>query len=675
MILERLRKILSGAPGAESASGHKARGDTCLQEGDLEGAASFYREALAADPDHLDACLNLGFVLLEQGNPGAARTALERAIEISPDAADAFFMLGAIARLEGNASEAVFRLEKAIALQPGFARACVELCQLLHETGDTDGARRVLLRGLEASPQSPELHYYLGNLQAVEKNYEEAAASYRSALALQPEYPEAMLNLALLFHQQGRYEEAVAHGRQATAMRPDHIEAIFACGNALVELKRFDEALRDYARVLQFVPNHAQAMSNRGRALLGLERYTEALQSFDQALAHQPALIEALFNRGAALDRLRRYRESIDTYDKLLAVRPDYVDAYCNRGIALTFLGRHDDAIRSYESALALRPDDPDAHLAASMSRLLLGDFQRGLEQYEWRSLAPFQRRHQRNFNAPLWLGEESLAGKTILLHAEQGFGDSIQFVRYVSMVARLGARVLLEVQPALQRLFSGLDGAHTVLAKGQELPAFDFHCPLMSLPRAFRTDLQSIPAEVPYLYADPARKTEWASRLPVAGVPRVGLVWSGNADHKNDHFRSIPLADLIHALPENFQYVSLQKELRSEERSLLESSGRIVHYGDQLTDFAETAALASQLDLVVSVDTSVAHLAGAMGMPVWLMLAANPDWRWLLQRTDSPWYPSMKLFRQAATGSWHDVLQSVAGALTVTAGRPGSEA
>ncbi|MDP3310931.1 MAG: tetratricopeptide repeat protein, partial [Polaromonas sp.] len=379
--------------------------------------------------------------------------------------------------------------------------------------------------------------------------------------------------------------------------------------------------------------------------------------SYDQALALQPDHAQAYNNRGAALRDLQQYQAALDSYERAIALKPDYADAYNNLGVALGDLGRHPEARASYERACDLQPDYAEAHWNLALGDLQVGHFERGWQAYEWRwkreALAPGL---LRSFPQPLWLGTESLEGKTILLHAEQGLGDTLQFSRYARLVAQRGARVILEVQPPLLRLLTGLDGVAQVLAQGSESPPFDCHCPLLSLPLAFKTTLSTMPPPLA-IEKNPDSMARWAARLGTGQRPRIGLVWSGNPGHNNDLHRSIALADLLGHLPSGPQYVSLQKDVRATDRATLEARSDILHVGDDLEDFTDTAALCELMDGVVSVDTSVAHLAGTLGRKLWLLLPFNPDWRWMLERTDSPWYPGAVLCRQPAIGDWDSVL------------------
>jgi hypothetical protein len=291
------------------------------------------------------------------------------------------------------------------------------------------------------------------------------------------------------------------------------------------------------------------------------------------------------------------------------------------------------------------------------------GDFERGWPEYEWRWREEQVGTHKRAFAQPLWLGEEPIAGKVILLHAEQGLGDTLHFVRYAKRVKALGARVIVEAQAPLQSALEGMEGIDQVVAYGAPLPPFDLHCPLLSLPLAFRTDLSSIPADVPYIRPNDALVTRWQERLGTQTRLRVGIAWSGNPNHLNDHNRSIPLEELLPRLSDSFEWVSIQKFIRADEQALLAESN-VRHFGDEIKDFADTAALLQCLDVVVSVDTSVAHLAGAVGRPIWIMVPYLPDWRWLLERDDNPWYPTARLFRQTHAGEWSDVFDRIEAAL-----------
>jgi tetratricopeptide (TPR) repeat protein len=366
---------------------------------------------------------------------------------------------------------------------------------------------------------------------------------------------------------------------------------------------------------------------------------------------------QELFARGLLDDALA-------CIDRALAIDPDNAVVHANRGIVLVALCRLPEALASFDRAVGLKPDYAEAYFGRAVARLLSGDFARGWVDFEWRwkrsnGPAALQRKE---FAQPLWLGEKSLVGKTLLVHAEIGLGDTLQFCRYVTLLAELGAKVILQVQPPLVELLADLQGVSRVMTEGQPLPAFDYHCPLLSLPLAFKTELKTIPAERRYLHVDPAKVARWKARMDPAGR-RVGLVWRGDPDNRDDRHRSMALSDLLQHLPVDHRYYSLQKDLSEAEMRIFHAHPTASCLADVL-DLTETAAVCECMDLVISVDTSVAHLSAALGKPTWILLPFSPDCRWLLSRVDSPWYPSMTLYRQESIGDWRGVLTRVAGDL-----------
>ena len=370
-----------------------------------------------------------------------------------------------------------------------------------------------------------------------------------------------------------------------------------------------------------------------------------------------------LGNRGNALVRLNRPTDAIVAYDAALRIAPENARLLTNRAHALRRLDRVEEAAAELARATGLRPDFAEAHFELALAQLALGDFVHGWREYEWRWDTAVFAPHRRTFTSPLWTGAQPIAGKTVLLHAEQGFGDTIQFARYLHLVARLGARVVLEVQPELLALFTGFAGVASVIAQGQKRPRFDLHCPLLSLPHSVGTRLDSIPADAPYLAVSGERARHWEQRLS-GPRPRIGLVWAGASSHPNDLNRSIPLAVLAPVLRRDGCFVSLQRDLRAGDDAILRELGNVVRFGEELADFADTAALLAGLDLVVTVDTAVAHLAGALGKPLILLLPYAADFRWLRGRNDSPWYPSAQLIRQQRFGDWSDAVAQLAGRL-----------
>jgi tetratricopeptide (TPR) repeat protein len=515
-----------------------------------------------------------------------------------------------------------------------------------------------------------EALYLLALVQARLGSDAGALLTYDKALSIRPREAEVWHDRGVALNALGRLDEALASYDAALAIKPGHVGALVRRGLVLTGRNCFAEAIWSFDRALNIAGDDAAALNGRGIVLNRIDRFADALKDFDLALALRPDDPDALNNRGNALAGLNRFDEAIASYDRALAIRPDDATALSNRGNALVELKDFDAALASFRHAQRLRPDYGDAHYNEAGCRLLIGDYEEGWRKYEWRSKTRHGERTMRKLARPLWLGKEDLAGRTILVHADSGFGDTLQFCRYVRSLAARGAHVIFEVQPALKRLMAEGTGARLVVARGEPLPDFDLHCPLLSLPLAFATSVTTIPPPPPPLPvpAQPAR--DWEARLPPRKPPsgqqlRVGICWSGNPLQGDDKNRSMTLDAMGPLFELPIQLVSLQKEVRPHDRAFLVAHGaRFPHFGADLSDFLETAALASRMDLVVSVDTSVAHLACALGLRTWIPLAFRPDWRWLADGDRCPWYPQARLFRQSRRGDWAEVIARVAAAI-----------
>jgi tetratricopeptide (TPR) repeat protein len=519
-------------------------------------------------------------------------------------------------------------------------------------------------RVVAVRPDYVQAHANRGDILNRLERFEEALASYDRAVAIHPDFADAHANRANVLHALKRFDEAMASHDRALALRPDLAEAHTNRGSTLHELMWFDEALASHDRALALRPDYTEAHYNRGNALHKLKRFAEALASYERALALRPDFVEALANRGVALDGLNRFEEALASYDRALAVRPDYAKAFVDQGDSLCELRRFEEALASYDRAIELRPDYAEAHGHEAMWRMLIGDFERGWQKLEWAWIAVRQRNAKRIFWQPQLFGSNELKGKTVLVHAEQGFGDIIQFCRYVPLVAERGARVILEVYETLCELMGTLPGVAQIVTAGEPLPDFDMHCPLLSLPLALGAGSATIVSQTPYLRASPQAVTDWNERLGPRGRPRIGLAWSGRPSHDNDHNRSMKLGSFLPPLAGfDATYVSLLKDVRADDAPVLQGSD-VLDFSKELKTYTDTAALIANLDLVISVDTSVAHLAGALAKPLWILLPFTPDWRWLLDRDDSPWYPTARLFRQDETRGWDSVMARVRAAL-----------
>ncbi len=538
----------------------------------------------------------------------------------------------------------------------------------LHQQGQLHNAATLYQQVLRLHPNHFDALHLLGVITAQSGQTQQALALIGQAIALNPSHPQAHFNYARAFHQLGQLDLAATYYEKAIALDPHQADAHNNLCSILYQLKRLDEALVSVERALILAPEMAQAHNNRGLILNDLHRFHEALSSYDRALSLNPEFAECHYNRGNTLRELNQFEAAKASFRRAIDIRPDYAKAHNNYGYALFETLCLDQAEHHYQLALAINPDLADAHINLAVLYLLTGRFQLGWKEYEWRWKLDTLELYspQQRFTQPLWLGHEPLAGKTILLHAEQGLGDTLQFCRYARLVTDLGAQVILEAQAPLVPLLSRLNKGTPCIAQDDQLPHFDHHCPLMSLPLAFKTTLDTIPDQAGYLNSDPQRVARWQSRLGQYSKPRIGLSWRGNPAHRNDHHRSISLKALLEMLPTHFQYVSLQKDLLPVDHETLAAFPNVLHFEQEISDFDDTAALCELIDLIISIDSSVAHLAGALGKPVWILLPKAPDWRWLLDRSDTPWYPSATLYRQTEPMQWDAVFQQVSHDLQV---------
>jgi tetratricopeptide (TPR) repeat protein len=444
---------------------------------------------------------------------------------------------------------------------------------------------------------------------------------------------------------------------------PNQFDALYAHATSAAAGQDFQRAIDLYDQAIALDPSHAEAYYKRGNALKNLGRLDAAITSYSQAIERRPDYAYAYCNRGVVQQSLGLTDAALSSYDQAIAADATDAMAHYNRALLMQDCSRWDAALAGYNQAISIDPGYADAQYNRSLALLFQGDFENGWRSYEWRwkNAQRLSIGIPRNFTHPLWLGEESIAGKRLLLYSEGGLGDTLQFCRYAALCAARGATVFLEVQPPLLGLLANLEGALRVIAAGSPLPPFDYQCPLMSMPLAFKTTLDTIPAAPKYLHSDEAKVARWRAMLGERNRPRVGLVWSGNPNNTIDLRRSIRLADWVAHLPSEFQYFRLQRQVREADQATLDSNPFIVSFDDNLLDFDNTAALCECMDVVISVDTSIAHLSGALGRPTWVLLPFNPDWRWLLDRGDSPWYPTAKLYRQRAAGDWNEVFARVA--------------
>lgn len=599
-----------------------------LQSGRLAQAEAIYMALVRAVPDHAPAWQHLGLIARRNGQPATAAVRMHRALALAPASADAHANLGTTLQGTGRAGAALAAFDRALVAAPELAAARFNRGNLRHMLSHSAKALADFTRAIALEPAFPEA--YFGCAEALQATGTAgAAANLRRALICRRAFPEALINLSNLHQMAGAPEVAALCLRRALVLEPGHPDGWM---NLAVIQRGQDtaSAAASFRRALLLRPGHAETITNLATTRLA-DGYT--------------AEADALYRRALAID-------------------PGYAAGWYNFGCALLNDCRHAPAVRAFACAVTVAPGYDTARMNLGMTLLQLGDYERGWLAYEAR-LAD-RTTYPRVFNRPQWRGEDP-AGRTILLHAEQGFGDTIQFARYIPMVAARGARVVLEAQPNLLPLLRTLPGVAAAVVKGGPPPAFDLHCPLLSLPLAFGTRLDTIPA-APYLHADPALAAHWKKRLEPDAKLRVGLIWAGSATFKHDRLRS-PRLEAIMPLLEvpGVRFFALQM---GDGRRDLEGRAMPVSFtdlGPEIRDFSDTAAIMGNLDLVVSSCTGPAHLAAALGRPTWIVVPFAADWRWLLEREDSPWYPTVRLFRQNKPGAWSDAVARMAAALFTT--------
>jgi tetratricopeptide (TPR) repeat protein len=500
---------------------------------------------------------------------------------------------------------------------------------------------------------------------------DEAEAMYRRVAEHNPKRPNVLHMLGVIAFQRGRFAEAAGMIREAIRLQPESAEAHFNLANALAKMESNDEASVAFRRAIEIRPGYAEAWNNLGNLLRETNKLDESQAALTQATRLKPNFAEAHNNLGNVLRDKGLMNDAIAAHAEALRLRPEYAEAANNFGNALGDIGRYDEAIAYLQSSLRLQPDLAEAHFNLANLLLLKGDYVHGWAEYEWRMRCKVPKSKPRKFARPRWDGTP-LNGRTIFLHAEQGFGDSIQFVRYVHSISARGGKIIFECAPELVRLFKMIPGVEQVIAPNTPPPHFDVHCPMFSLPTVLRTTLETVPSAIPYLTVEDSLKSEWKARLAPFAGRQVGLVWAGNSSQRNDYKRSFPLfelAPLAHVAGITFH--SLQKGPPAQQASSPPAGMELIDHSAELTDFAETAALISNLDLVIAADTATAHLAGALAKPTWIPLTLLHDWRWLLDRVDSPWYPTVRLFRQQNLRDWPPVIERIAKTLETWRAEP----
>jgi tetratricopeptide (TPR) repeat protein len=663
--------------------------------GEFSKAASLYREVLSSEPRHADALHLLGVLSSQLGNADLAVDLISKSIEINPRVteyhnnlgnalktlgreneaeksygraidlnsrnADAYMNLGILLEEQRRLEEARSAYQRALRSAPSMLRAQLSLGNIAVAIGDFKIGVKHIKTAVRSSPNHAPAHYALGNAQLMLGQSALAKASYIRSIQLDPNSPDAFYNLGNVYLGERGYAAAIDSYRRSITLVEPQADVYSNLGIAYLESEQPNTAIESFLRAIELNPSHAEAHFNLGRVLAKQKEHRKAIEEFDKAIELRPDYAKAFHSLGSSRQSLGELEAASDAYRKALSFEPGYTDVLKNLASVLALRGSQ-QGIVYLEQFVEQEPDSVEAHCSLCAALLMHGDYVRGWREYEWRWQSDKFTSPRRGFVEPQWQGEQ-LEGKTILLHAEQGFGDTLQFVRYVPLVAQRGGRVVLEVQPGLQRLLQHLPGIAECISKDDPLPEFHCHCPLMSLPLVFGTTIETIPPSPPNLLR--AAEREPSIHDASEGRLRVGLVWAGNPEHQNDALRSMSLTDFLPlAKVDAVCFVSLQKGPASAQ-----TGDWLFHLPEPCSavkDFADTAEIVASLDLVITVDTAMAHLAGAIGKSVWILNSHIPDWRWGLDSETTPWYPSARLFRRSSSGGWQELMEHVTSELVM---------
>lgn len=663
------------------------------QKGRLDDAEKIYLSIIKLQPKYANAMHGLGLIELGRGKYQESIKWFNQAIKIEKNAAylnnrgSAYFELKKM-------SEALADYQASLKLQPDYLDAQYNLANLLSSINKNEEAIAAYKKILQKDPHQKDALFNRGNAYKKLKKYQEALDDYQRVLQLEPNNMKALLNSGNTFLALEDLEKAIKSYDQLLEINPSYSEVVLGRANALILQKKYDLAIDAYKKHILLKPDEKESYYGLGNALKDTLKFEDAIYCYKIAIEKDPSYFDALTNLGNTLRRVKRFDEAAIYFSKAVEAKPDDPDAYSNLGNILHDLNRTDlaidayaqalvispkdvranynigniykelnqfeEAIKQLEHVLTINPDDIETQFAIGMMLLTLGKYKEGFTLYEKRWVRESLIEKPRKYPQALWTGTQSLEGKTILIYIEQGLGDTIQFCRLLYQLKNRGAKIVFEVQKSLMGLMKQIECVDQIIAYKEEFIDFDYYCPLLSLPHYLNLELENIPLAQGYLKPLPEYVKKWQEKLGPQIKPRIGLICSGNRMHENDQNRSILLFEIIPYLPQEFEYVTLQKEMRDVDRQLIEKYPLFKSYGDELDSFDDTAALCSLMDIVISVDTSVAHLSGALGKKTWLLLPYSPDWRWMLDRKDTPWYHSMKIYRQKQMKNWNPVFAQV---------------
>jgi tetratricopeptide (TPR) repeat protein len=649
--------------GQEDINVEMGRAVKIHRSGNLQKAQEMYQRILADYPDHAQLHYLLGLIAYQSGNHTRALDYITKAINCDPYYPIYYNGLGDVFKAQGDLKKATACYQKAVQLEPDSVEANFNLGSIHHDQLQFEEAIYYFLKTVQVKPDLTEAHYNTGLAYQAMDKLDEAIASYDKAIHIKPDYPEAHNNKGKALKDKGDLEAALTCFQRAIQLKQDFAEPYFNLGDVLATLGKMEAAIENYRLALRYRPNMIEAYNNLANVLKKRGDLDAAIENYRQVLRLKPDLAEAHYNLGSTLRLKEAFGEATAHLQQALQLKAGYAEAYNNLGLTYKEQGNLDQAIESFSRALQIKPQLAEAHWNRSFTYLLNANFRDGWPDYEWRfQQARWKTLYPHRYNGPRWDGK-TCPDKTIFIHDEQGLGDTLQFVRYIPAVKSHCRKVIFETRKSLIPLLQGFPGIDRFIIRSAKQPVsenWDFYTPLLSLPKIFGTDLETIPADGPYINADAGKVAYWGNRLTGRRF-KVGIVWAGRPLHTNDRNRSCKLNQFypFSKIP-GIQLIGLQKGDAAAQTQHMPEEIPLTNYGEEFEDFSDTAGLIENLDLVISVDTAVAHLAGAMGKPVWVLLPFVPDWRWMMDREDSPWYPTMRLFRQKTHGDWGPVFQRV---------------
>ena len=563
----------------------------------------------------------------------------------------------------GNLQHAKQLYEKVLEKFPGHYFSFFSLGVIEHQRGNSDTAIKLIENAIEINPEIPQYYNTLGIIYETINKYDEAICAYQKAILKEPDYAEAYLNIAIALKSQKKYIEAIENCRNSISITPCYAEAYNTLAFLLEKQKKYDEAIENYKKAIKIKPDYVEAYNHLGDIYNELGDYQEAAKSFYTAMQYDPSYAELYNNLGIAQKELEQFDDAISNFKQAIKLEKNFAEAYYNLANSLRDEGDCNEAVKNYKKAIDINPDYAHAHWNLSLAQLLDGNYLEGWKGYKWRRNADLKvLTDYHKTGKPRWDGS-SFKSKILFMHYEQGLGDNIQFVRYLPMVKSRGGKVIFETLKPLIGLLNNFPGVDEIIEYNPDEKSsiqFDYYASLLDMPYIFETTVETIPSDVPYIYADPVKSRYWSERISKDKF-NVGIVWAGSPEHGNDRYRSCKLQSFSSlSMIEGVCLYGLQKGKAAEQMAELTGQIPVINISDDFEDFTDTAAAIDNLDLVISVDTSVLHLAGAMGKKVWALLPFSPEWRWMLNREDSPWYPTMKLFRQKKRNDWYGLFKQV---------------